>query len=336
MIGSASSGPVNDYTAPGKRARDDGARGSAPARLLPSEPMAAPVHGEPEGGRLTAWALRLVERLGWRLASLVSVGFCVGAAVAITLLAMRWSGVALADSLRGVGIAAAVSVLLAGPGLAVTLKLIAHLAENKRRLMVEIERRLQAEEQLRRLAAIDDLTGLHNRRYMVERAREMTALARRHDQPVALITLDIDRFKQINDRHGHATGDEALISLGETLRGLLRVSDVPARYGGDEFVVLMPQTDLAAAAAVAERIRVAVQEGNGRRPVKLSVSLGVAAARGESARLEELMALADMALYAAKKEGRNRVFMVDLADDATRRHRQHRGERYMGEAAGLG
>jgi len=169
----------------------------------------------------------------------------------------------------------------------------------------EIDRRSIAEQQLRRLATTDDLTGLGNRRHLVERAQETLAVARRYDQWCTICAIDIDRFKRLNDRLGHLAGDQALVTLAAILRGNLRAADLPARFGGDEFVVLMPLTDPEAGQQAASRLLRAVREDAGSDGLRISI--GVASVRGERAGLEELLARADQALYEAKRGGRDRV-----------------------------
>ena len=169
-------------------------------------------------------------------------------------------------------------------------------------------RRLEAE--LRRMAAQDPLTGLANRRELERLLRLELQRAARHGRPLAVLVLDVDRFKLVNDGHGHQAGDRVLVELAQRLRGLAREVDVVARLGGDEFVVVLPETDLAGGRAFAERVRAAVAE----RPFRVdglelpvTVSLGVAAFPDHGASLRALLVQGDRALYAAKAAGRNRV-----------------------------
>jgi diguanylate cyclase (GGDEF)-like protein len=256
-------------------------------------------------GSLTAALFGLVERTGWRLATVVcSVGITLvslAMTAAFDLSVNGWSGMMLQHLLA----AATIALLVAAPCLAIALRLVEQLGRTRARLLVEIDRRLVAEQQLRRLATTDDLTGLNNRRHFVERARDAIAVARRYGQWCSLAIIDIDRFKQVNDERGHQAGDRALVTLATVLKANLRASDVAGRFGGDEFVVLMPLTDPDAARAAAERMRQAVHED--AAATSLTVSIGVASTRGEQASLEELMARADQALYEAKRHGRDRV-----------------------------
>ncbi|TKC78954.1 sensor domain-containing diguanylate cyclase [Trinickia terrae] len=171
-------------------------------------------------------------------------------------------------------------------------------------------------ERLKRLGMTDALTGLANRRHFDERLREEVMRAARHGMPVACLFADIDHFKRINDTHGHAAGDRALIAAGGCVRNQLRGTDILARYGGEEFAALLVQTDLAGARIVAERIRDAVAglevlDERGER-IALTLSLGIAvrtidAGRDAAEAAHELIEDADQAMYRAKRNGRDRV-----------------------------
>jgi diguanylate cyclase (GGDEF)-like protein len=160
------------------------------------------------------------------------------------------------------------------------------------------------------LATRDPLTGLLNRRAFFARAAVEWARGIRSHRPLAVITADIDFFKKVNDTHGHHVGDLVIKDFGRRAAQMLRLPDILARCGGEEFVILLPETDLANARHVAERIR---QEVGTRRDSQLpayTASLGVAVAQGlagEAADIEALIAEADAALYRAKQGGRNRV-----------------------------
>lgn len=170
--------------------------------------------------------------------------------------------------------------------------------------------------ELERQASRDDLTGALNRRAFVERAAEELARARLLARPLALLLIDLDHFKAVNDRHGHLVGDEALRALGRQLGELRREGDVFARLGGEEFALLLPDTASAGAVAAGERIRLAAAMSHAREdgsPVPLSVSVGVAEADEGEEGIEPLLARADRALYAAKAAGRDRV-VADSGD----------------------
>jgi diguanylate cyclase (GGDEF)-like protein len=169
-------------------------------------------------------------------------------------------------------------------------------------------------EESQRLAATDALTGLMNRRaFSCAVDREISRTAR-HGYPLSLLLLDIDRFKQINDRSGHATGDRVLVAMGRLLHHVLRGSDLAGRWGGEEFVVAYTSTDVAAAASAAERLRTAIEQlvvlDDAGRAIPLTASIGVAAhTPGDS--LASLVRHADRAMYRAKASGRNRVVVCD-------------------------
>jgi diguanylate cyclase (GGDEF)-like protein len=167
------------------------------------------------------------------------------------------------------------------------------------------------EGQLRELATTDALTGLNNRRSFLDKGATLLEHCRRHHQPCAVLMLDIDHFKSINDRFGHQAGDEALIACAQALRDTLRESDVVGRLGGEEFGALLPLADGQAAQDTAERVRLAVQQlkpsaGDGQL-LDFTCSIGVARLDGRDLSLEALIAEADQALYRAKALGRNRV-----------------------------
>ncbi|MCX7839493.1 MAG: diguanylate cyclase [Anaerolineae bacterium] len=165
--------------------------------------------------------------------------------------------------------------------------------------------------ELHQLAITDPLTVTFNRRHFAILGEQMFQHARRYQHPLAALMLDIDHFKKINDRYGHAVGDLVLKKLAEYLHNNLRAADVLGRYGGEEFVVLMPETDLKTARQIAERlchgIR-ALTTDTLRGPLRFTVSIGVAALNPtHDATLDELIQRADRAMYAAKQRGRNRV-----------------------------
>jgi diguanylate cyclase (GGDEF)-like protein len=173
------------------------------------------------------------------------------------------------------------------------------------------------------LALTDGLTGLPNRRALLNRAMSGLGTARRKRLPYGVAMADIDHFKAINDTHGHAAGDQALQRLGRLLEDSLRASDEVGRWGGEEFLILLPETDEAEALRVAERLRAAVEEEpfviEGEVTLKVTISIGVAAldAPAQSALvLDALIRMADDALYRAKDAGRNRVEVA--------RHANHR------------
>ena len=157
-------------------------------------------------------------------------------------------------------------------------------------------------------AITDELTGLHNRRFFIEQGNKLLSSARRHDFPMTLILCDIDKFKLINDRYGHSTGDLAIKSITNVLNQSVRQEDILARFGGEEFIALLPQTPLEGGLEVAERMRKLTEEisfKRGKTELDMTASFGVAAF-GEGD-LETNIIRVDKALYKAKKNGRNRV-----------------------------
>ena len=169
------------------------------------------------------------------------------------------------------------------------------------------------------LALTDDLTGLYNRRYVFAHLNELLARAPEGSGEIALMLFDIDHFKQVNDRHGHPAGDEVLRELAVRAMRQVRSVDLVGRLGGEEFVVVMPETSLGGAAVVAERLRIAVAsepfavQGQSEK-LPVTVSVGVAVAGDGSETMENLLKRADDALYAAKNAGRNRVIAADMGD----------------------
>jgi diguanylate cyclase (GGDEF)-like protein len=162
-------------------------------------------------------------------------------------------------------------------------------------------------EELAQAAAIDPLTGLFNRRYFHQRLAEELERAQRHGMAVALAMIDLDGFKQVNDVLGHLLGDAVIREVANMLRGAVRVFDICVRFGGDEFVIVMPEASSGDAHRIADRIRarIATQAFGGALAVRLTASVGVAVARSDSP--GDLVALADRALYDAKRQGGDRV-----------------------------
>jgi diguanylate cyclase (GGDEF)-like protein len=192
-----------------------------------------------------------------------------------------------------------------------------HAAELLARLDLHLRlRRLQAELReknatLARLSTTDPVTGLRNRRYVSEFLSLEVLRSVRYRTPLAVLLLDLDHFKRINDGHGHRVGDSVLQVVADTLRASLRATDIAGRYGGEEFLVVLPQTDLAGAAVLAERVRAAIEETaidvGAPEPLAVTVSVGVAALDEHARSAEQLVERADAALYAAKDAGRNRI-----------------------------
>jgi diguanylate cyclase (GGDEF)-like protein len=174
----------------------------------------------------------------------------------------------------------------------------------------DITTQKQTEVVLKELAHLDPLTGVANRRYFFERANQEFSRSKRHSTPLAMAELDIDHFKQINDQHGHAVGDKVLKSFCSTIQKLLRETDIFARIGGEEFAVLLPDTNLDGAVCLTERLR-RVIAGNklalDGKEFKYTVSIGVTMLKISDAAIEDCLLRADKAMYRAKQNGRNRV-----------------------------
>ena len=175
----------------------------------------------------------------------------------------------------------------------------------------DITERKLLEEELRRQAHVDYLTGIYNRRHFMERAEQELSRAHRYAKPLSMLMLDIDHFKQINDRHGHKVGDTVLKAVADLSQATFRDVDIVGRLGGEEFAALLPETDQPAALEAAERLRATIANARiplpGAPPVSFSVSIGVSSMDSPEDNIDALLQRADKALYKAKDSGRNRV-----------------------------
>lgn len=160
------------------------------------------------------------------------------------------------------------------------------------------------------LSVTDEMTGLLNRRYMEARLLEEIKRSVRHSFPMSFMMLDVDNFKSYNDEHGHPAGDEALKLVGNVIRETLRGADVAARFGGEEFSILLPQTTREEAAAIAERIRGNIEQTKFPKR-RVTTSIGIASCSAELCMSADLVSAADKALYEAKRRGRNRVIAFE-------------------------
>lgn len=187
------------------------------------------------------------------------------------------------------------------------------LEREKAQLQLEIDRRKQVEEKLKHIASTDPLTNVYNRRYFFELAKRELALSKRYRQPLAIVLLDIDHFKSVNDTYGHKIGDDALIALSALCKRGIRETDLFARYGGEEFIFLFPQTTVHQAKKVAERLRKFVSDNPfkfGGHEISITLSVGVAGIEDDpEITLDKLFNEADQALYHAKQAGRNQVII---------------------------
>ncbi len=169
----------------------------------------------------------------------------------------------------------------------------------------------EQQQKLHEIAITDQLTGLYNRHYLAETAVQQVANAHRHQHPLSLLVVDLDHFKAVNDTHGHDVGDKVLEAVGALLRAELREGDVPTRFGGEEFVLLLTECPMKCARTKAEQIRKHIESA---QPAGLTItaSIGVATLKpGTDMSFDELFKLADSAVYAAKHGGRNRICLAD-------------------------
>ncbi|MFK5891988.1 MAG: diguanylate cyclase [Pseudomonadota bacterium] len=175
-----------------------------------------------------------------------------------------------------------------------------------------------SQEELKILASTDPMTKLYNRRYFSKISEHILNLAKRDDTYISIMMLDIDKFKNVNDTCGHKVGDDVIITLASSLQQFTRKSDIVCRFGGEEFLILLPKTNIDGAVVIAQNIREAVEslvvniecdeKPQGDKELKITVSIGVSQINNkEDINIEASIKRADMALYKAKKSGRNRV-----------------------------
>jgi diguanylate cyclase (GGDEF)-like protein len=169
---------------------------------------------------------------------------------------------------------------------------------------------VQYADKLKVLATVDDMTGLFNRRHFLSLAEIEWSRYQRHGRPMSLVLFDIDRFKSINDSFGHYAGDHVIMQIADICQQQKRKSDIIARFGGEEFLILLPETERAAAQRVAERLRRKVETSAfsvASNAINTTISVGVAQADPSMVSMFDLIKVADRALYTAKDSGRNRV-----------------------------
>ena len=175
-------------------------------------------------------------------------------------------------------------------------------------------------EQIKKQAITDGLTGLYNRRHFDQCLTAEVERALRLNQPFTLITLDLDHLKKINDNYGHPVGDEAIKQIGIILKKNARSVDIPARFGGEEFAVILPGIDIEGGLSAAERLRLAICEAPIKESITISASIGVATFLRHTESIAELLELADQAMYSAKKNGRNKVEVANKQEDSDWQH----------------
>ncbi|MGV3490435.1 MAG: sensor domain-containing diguanylate cyclase [Devosia sp.] len=174
-------------------------------------------------------------------------------------------------------------------------------------ILEDLARVVMRDLELSQQVAVDELTGALSRRAFKAEAHRHIALARRGDEPLSVLAFDLDHFKSINDQHGHSAGDDVLAAVGEACRAQLRTSDFLGRLGGEEFAILLPNTDLDGGIEVAGKLREAIAALSDNFNFKVSASLGVATRHGKFDEIEAILERADQAMYAAKRNGRDQV-----------------------------
>ncbi|MBD3641057.1 MAG: diguanylate cyclase [Marinobacter sp.] len=180
-------------------------------------------------------------------------------------------------------------------------------------MVIDIDDEKRLELELETLSVTDELTGLFNRRYFIRKLEETAVQQDRYGGEFSLIAVDLDHFKEINDAYGHPVGDVVLKRFGELIQHRVRKSDVVARTGGEEFLILMPQTSLENAAQVAEDLRHAIETesfvSDERQAFRVTLSAGVVSCREQAVTVRELLSICDRSLYRAKRHGRNRIMV---------------------------
>jgi diguanylate cyclase (GGDEF)-like protein len=173
-----------------------------------------------------------------------------------------------------------------------------------------------AKEKLTTMANKDPLTNLYNRRYFTDIASNIQELAKRNNEPLSALMIDIDRFKNINDTYGHDVGDDVIVNIANILLQHTRKSDIVVRFGGEEFVILLPNTNIDGAAKIAEKIRVNIENQtiklDENSTIKTTVSIGVSqCSNSNNLNIENLIKRTDVALYEAKRSGKNKVVIYE-------------------------
>lgn len=248
------------------------------------------------------WIRRMLALPKWQAVSLI-VGASVGGSVLLTLIIMTLLGAPQKTFLIALGVALGVPTLVAGPVGIVLMRLLHEL--DSARILAQT------------LANTDALTGALNRRNFMEVGTLVVARARHDATPMSVLMLDVDDFKRVNDQYGHGTGDEVLQMFARVCMQTLRPTDMLARWGGEEFVALLPSTAPADAIQISERLCNAIASGSvaaGTRDcVRVTVSIGVASSADSNTGLDELLSRADSAMYEAKRSGKNGVRLAHSA-----------------------
>lgn len=181
-------------------------------------------------------------------------------------------------------------------------------------LQEEIAKRLKLEKKLLHQTRTDELTGATNRRYFMQLGEEEINRSHRYGRPMSLLMLDLDHFKEINDKYGHSTGDEALQRFSQLCRSTLRKPDIFGRLGGEEFAIIIPEESLKGAEQTAERLRLRIEEAFATTAYRLTVSIGVTELDDQDTNIGDLLRRADNMMYKAKHHGRNRVIAFAPAE----------------------
>lgn len=243
--------------------------------------------------------LGLLARSAW----LIGINAIAGVGLVLAGFLMSPAGAPAHVALINRGMSAALIVIIA----TISLR---HLAIGER-----------LKQSLEKQASCDPLTGLYNRRYVFSILKTALNRHRRYRESLSLILIDADHFKRVNDEFGHLAGDTALRTIAGICTAAVRETDVVGRFGGEEFIIVLPHTKARDAAVVAERIRTTVYETGAvfdERLIDLTLSLGVAEAGAGADNFDNLLNAADAALYAAKRAGRNQVAINDAQSQTTR------------------
>jgi len=162
-------------------------------------------------------------------------------------------------------------------------------------------------EKIYQTAITEDLSGLYNQRYLYKRLEEEITRAARFKHSLSLIFIDLDNLKKVNDSFGHLAGDKVLKRVSKIVQGGIRKIDIPARYGGDEIVIVLPETDTPSACILAKRIRKKVEDAFSQTDTPVTISIGIATYPEDASQKIDLLRKADLAMYKAKQKGKNRL-----------------------------
>lgn len=285
--------------------------------VIPLGPDSLSTHAPSAAVAVMALYLFVPNRIPWMVAA--SLYLTLGFLATTAFWAQAPSSVILTQSLV-LGFANVVGFLTARRLARLQRQQNASLLDERaycQRLQGEIRARAQLEQRLRHMAGTDELTGLDNRRRFFERAHRALRRCRRQDSPMALCMVDLDHFKAINDRYGHAVGDRVLVQVAGQCRRHIRDIDIIGRVGGEEFVIALPDTELTKAQEITERLRRCIEalpHPDPQADERLSVTIGIARVEAGEATLTPALRRADEALYRGKSGGRNVVVVDGVAN----------------------